>query len=107
MAMAPKRYNDFFTIKKIFQCEFPLSDFLSLPISNSVQPKKKRKEQTNKQKNYLTRITLRKAGSLLSKLVVATAEKNYSIVTFISGTHFIHLLIIIKFKTNKCPDFVF
>lgn len=47
-----KRYNDFFTIKKIFQCEFPLSDFLSLPISNSVQPKKKKK-RTNKQTKKL------------------------------------------------------
>lgn len=52
MAMAPKRYNDFFTIKKIFQCEFPLSDFLSLPISNSVQTKKK--EEKNKQTNKKT-----------------------------------------------------
>lgn len=55
MAMAPKRYNDFFTIKKIFQCEFPLSDFLSLPISNSVQPKKKKEKnkQTNKKTTKL------------------------------------------------------
>lgn len=53
MAMAPKRYNDFFTIKKKFQCEFPLSDSLSLPISNSVQPKKKKKEK-NKQTNKKT-----------------------------------------------------
>lgn len=54
MAMAPKIYNDFFTIKKIFQCEFPLSDFLSLPISNSVQPKKKEKKEKNKQTNKKT-----------------------------------------------------
>lgn len=39
-------------LKKIFQCEFPLSDFLSLPISNSVQPKKKKK-RTNKQTKKL------------------------------------------------------